>query len=118
VRGSLKRSEPETTPLAPVDGGQPKPKRPRNWKRKPRLTDTRLISRLRTLENQPQGEKAVSHQAHMEINRLNHELRKEKAENARLNADLCGLGAREMHSSNRSVRTNSETQVKYKLSLD
>lgn len=67
-----------------------KPKHPRLRKRpsKPAVTDDRLLSRNQDLEGLLKREKAVNHQAHTEINRLNRELGKEKAENARLNADL------------------------------
>jgi len=50
--------------------------------------DSRLVARNRQLENQLSREKAVAHQAHLEVNRLTRELGKERAENARLNADV------------------------------
>jgi len=77
-------------------------KRPR-VRRRPKATpkkppshlaaDARLIARNRELEGQVAREKAVNHQAHTEVNRLNRELGKEKAENARLNADLIRIRA-------------------------
>jgi len=97
VRESLKTPElsPEKTAPGPsspnAQGVKKKPRRrPQKKPKAPKTltVDERLIARNRALDGQVQREKAVNHQAHTEINRLNRELGKEKAENARLNADL------------------------------